>query len=60
MRLQPALGRLFTEEDDRTPGAHPLVVLSNELWERQFGASPDVIEVFPSHGSHFHGSNLVL
>ncbi len=41
--IQPAVGRLFTEEDDRTPGAHPLVVLSNELWERQFGASPDVI-----------------
>jgi hypothetical protein len=26
--LRPAVGRLFTEDDDRTPGAHPYAVLS--------------------------------
>ena len=26
--LRPALGRVFTEEDDRTPGAHPYAVIS--------------------------------
>ena len=26
--LQPAIGRLFTPDDDRTPGGHPVVVLA--------------------------------
>ena len=35
--LRPALGRLFTEDDDRTPGAHPYAVLSHDYWTRRFG-----------------------
>jgi hypothetical protein len=38
--LQPALGRLFTEQDDRTPGAHPYGVLSYDYWTRRFGRDP--------------------
>ncbi len=67
--IQPAIGRLFSEEDDRTPGAHPLVVLSNDFWERQFGASRDVIgEALVVNGTSmtivgvtlrgFHGTTL--
>jgi len=37
------LGRLLTEEDDRAPGAHPVVVLSHGFWQRRFGAAPDVV-----------------
>ena len=35
--LKPAVGRLLTESDDLTPGAHPVVVLSHDYWTRRFG-----------------------
>src|SRR5205807_723057 len=35
--LRPALGRLFTENDDLHPGAHPYAVLSYDYWTRRFG-----------------------
>jgi predicted permease len=41
--LTPALGRLFTLEDDRTPGGHDLVVLTYEYWATQFGRDPSVV-----------------
>lgn len=41
--LKPALGRFFTEADDRTPGAHPYAVLSYDYWSRRFGKDPGVI-----------------
>jgi hypothetical protein len=33
--LRPALGRLLTDRDDRTPGAHPYAVLSFDYWTRR-------------------------
>jgi putative ABC transport system permease protein len=41
--VQPALGRFFTRDEDRTPGAHPVVVLGFALWQRRFGADPAII-----------------
>jgi putative ABC transport system permease protein len=41
--LRPALGRLLTENDDLTPGAHPYAVLSYDYWTRRFGQDPKVI-----------------
>ncbi len=41
--VQAALGRALTSEDDRTPGAHPVVVLSHAFWARRFGQDEDVI-----------------
>ncbi len=41
--VQPALGRLLTEDDDLTPGAHPYAVLSHDYWTRRFGRDPHVI-----------------
>jgi len=41
--LRPALGRLLTEDDDRTPGAHPNAVLSYDYWTRRFARDPKVI-----------------
>ncbi len=41
--LRPALGRLLTEQDDQTPGAHPYAVLSYDYWTRRFGRDPRVI-----------------
>jgi predicted permease len=40
--LRPALGRLFTENDDLKPGAHPYAVLSHDYWTRRFAQDPDV------------------
>lgn len=41
--LKPVLGRLFTENDDVTPGAHPYAVLSYDYWLHRFGNDPNVI-----------------
>ena len=41
--LKPAQGRLFTENDDLTPGAHPYAVLSYDYWTRRFGKDPQAI-----------------
>ena len=41
--LQPTRGRLLTEEDDRTPGAHPYAVISYDYWSRRFAQDPKVI-----------------
>jgi predicted permease len=41
--LNPQLGRLLTEADDQTPGAHPVAVLSFNFWQRRFGADPNIV-----------------
>src|SRR5262245_16828174 len=41
--VRPALGRVFNQEDDRVPGAHPVVVLSHAYWARRFGADPGIL-----------------
>jgi predicted permease len=41
--VHAAIGRTLTAEDDRTPGAHPVVVLSYRYWKRRFGADPGVL-----------------
>ena len=41
--LQPALGRLFTEQDEQKVGAHPYAVVSYDYWKRRFGRDPKVI-----------------
>jgi predicted permease len=40
--VQPALGRVFQPAEDQ-PGGETLVVLSHRLWQRRFGAEPEVI-----------------
>jgi predicted permease len=51
--LHPALGRLFSENDDLKPGANPVAVISYDYWSRRFGKDAKVI------GRTFHfGSNI--
>jgi predicted permease len=40
--VQPAIGRFFTEEDDR-PGATATVVLTNALWKRRYASDRAVV-----------------
>src|SRR5262245_52579793 len=42
--VTPALGRAFLPEEDRTPGAHPVAVVSYGLWRRRFGADPKLVD----------------
>ena len=41
--VSPALGRAFNAADDRTPGAHPVAMLSYGYWQRRFGGDPTVL-----------------
>jgi predicted permease len=41
--IGPALGRLIGEDDNRTPHAHPVAVLSFDYWQRRFGGDPGVL-----------------
>src|SRR5215217_2873029 len=41
--VRPWAGRLFTQDDDLTPGAHPVAVLSYRYWESRFNKDPNLI-----------------
>ena len=41
--LQPALGRLLTQNDDLKPAAEPYAMISYDYWTRRFGRDPHVI-----------------
>ena len=43
MGLRPAAGRLFTAQDDVTPGGHPIVVISHAYWQRRFNGDPGIV-----------------
>jgi predicted permease len=40
--VRPAIGRLFTREDD-IPSGPRVAVLSHNFWQRQFGGNPNVV-----------------
>ncbi len=42
--VHPARGRTFLPEEDAAPGAHPVVVLGYDLWQRRFGSSAAVLD----------------
>jgi len=54
--VRPALGRLFTPDDDRQPGAHPLAVLSYDFWQNDFAGDVGVI----GQTIHFNGQPLTI
>ena len=39
----PARGRTLLPSDEIAPGRHPVIVLSDGLWRRDFGADPDIV-----------------
>jgi len=40
--IRPAVGRNFSEEEDR-PGGPPVAILSDALWRRRYGADPAML-----------------
>ncbi len=43
LKVGPALGRLFTMQDEGATGSNPVAVLSHAYWRRRFGGSPAVL-----------------
>jgi len=41
--VPPAMGRVFSLDDDRVPGGHPVVVLSHAYWTRHFGGNLSIL-----------------
>ncbi len=67
--LVPASGRLLGVADDITPGAHPVLVLSDAFWKRRFNSDPKAVGSVVRMNTHvftivgvapkgFHGTNL--
>jgi predicted permease len=43
LRVEPLLGRSFTEEEYRVPSTHFVTLLGHDLWTRRFGADSDIV-----------------
>ncbi len=41
--VNPAIGRVFSQDDDRVPGAQPVAVLSYSYWMKHFGGDPSIL-----------------
>ena len=41
--IRAHIGRTFTQDDDRTPGGHPVVMLAHSYWARRFDRDPGVL-----------------
>jgi putative ABC transport system permease protein len=42
LRVKPALGRLFTREEDKN-GAPPVILIGYGLWQRRFNSDPKIV-----------------
>src|SRR5262245_18855965 len=52
--VNPWLGRTITEEDDKVPGAHPVVVISHRYWRRRLASDPAIVgKTISLNGSPF-------
>jgi predicted permease len=48
--VTPISGRTFTEDEDK-PGARPVILLSQGLWQRRFGSDPNIVgQAVPING----------
>lgn len=48
----PAQGRFFLPEENQTPGTHPVVVLSYDLWRQRFSADAKMVGKTITLNSH--------
>ncbi|HKS43294.1 MAG TPA: ABC transporter permease [Blastocatellia bacterium] len=53
LETQPVIGRGFLSEEEQ-PGNHRVVIISTQLWRRNFGADPQIInKTMPLNGESF-------
>ena len=43
LEVTPVLGRAFLPDEDKTPGANAVVVLSHSLWQRRLASDPNIV-----------------
>jgi len=43
LRVKPAMGRFYTEDEDQIDNAAPVIVITHRLWKRHFNSDPGVI-----------------
>jgi predicted permease len=43
LKVPPAIGRVFTSEDDRIPWGHLVAVISYDYWTRRFHSDPEIV-----------------
>ena len=43
LQVQPFLGRYFTPEEDKTPGSHPVAVISYGCWQKRFASDRGIV-----------------
>jgi predicted permease len=43
LQVKPAMGRAFLPDEDKTPGANAVVVLSHSFWQRRLGSDPNIV-----------------
>ena len=43
LAVKPAAGRFFTDDEDGTPGGHPVAVMSYSWWQRRFARDWSVV-----------------
>ncbi len=41
--VRAAVGRIFTPDDDRAKGAHPVAVITHDCWQKRFGGDPKIV-----------------
>ena len=41
--VQPFLGRYFISEEDKTPGSHPVAVISYGCWQKRFASNSGIV-----------------
>ena len=50
--VDPARGRFFAPEEDQTPNANAVAVVSHGLWQRRFAGDPDLVGKTLSINAH--------
>lgn len=43
LRVRPARGRLFSPEEDASPGGAPVALIGHGLWMRRYAGDPDLV-----------------
>jgi predicted permease len=52
--IRPVLGRTIAPDDDHTPNAHPVAMLSDDYWASRFGREPSIVgQVITISGAPF-------